>query len=189
MARGETADATRRLTELFHHRWSVPILAEFDGAPGVTVAMLVYRLGGSVGAIRQALDWLVNAGWVRRVTGHGHPLRPEYVPTKRGRALAPATNVLLQALADSGEPDVVLRKWTVPDLLGLAEGPRRFSDLRAELPDVTDRALSMILRELEARGFVTRHVGDDTPPSVTYMASAVVGRLEPSIRALSAAME
>ena len=62
-------------------------------------------------------------------------------------------------------------KWTVLILIALAATPRRFSELRRAVPDISKRMLTQTLRELERDGMVTRHVFPTKPPSVEYRLS------------------
>ncbi|WP_257900627.1 winged helix-turn-helix transcriptional regulator [Saccharothrix obliqua] len=64
--------------------------------------------------------------------------------------------------------DVIGGKWKVLVLWALGEGPRRFGQLRRELPGVTEKVLTAHLRELEAAGVVRRRVYDEVPPRVEY---------------------
>jgi DNA-binding HxlR family transcriptional regulator len=154
-----------RLAELSHHRWTLPVLAEIERTKGSRFATLTGRLGVSGESLRRTLAWLIEAGLVARNPGHGHPLRPEYVFTGRGARLGPGAAGLIEAL--HGYEDVALKKWSLPVLAELNE-PRRFSGLRAALPDATPRALTLALKELRAAKLVTRTVLDDYPPSVVY---------------------
>ncbi|MEO3786900.1 helix-turn-helix domain-containing protein [Actinocorallia sp. B10E7] len=52
--------------------------------------------------------------------------------------------------------DVVGGKWKVLILWALGESPRRFGELRHDLPGVTEKVLTSHLRELEADGIVFR---------------------------------
>jgi len=153
------------LVDLCHHRWTLPVLAEIERTRGSRFATLSGRLGVSGESLRRTLGWLVDAGLVARNPGYGHPLRPEYVLTRRGRALGPRAQRLLQAL--QGYDEVGLKKWSLPVLAALDE-PRRFSELRAALPEATPRALTLALKDLQAAGLVTRTVRDDYPPAVVY---------------------
>ncbi|CUX48104.1 winged helix-turn-helix transcriptional regulator [Agrobacterium genomosp. 13] len=62
-------------------------------------------------------------------------------------------------------------KWTVPVLwrLSLAEDHRlRFSTLKKEVGEITQRMLTLTLRNLEREGFVVRHYFPEVPPRVEY---------------------
>jgi DNA-binding HxlR family transcriptional regulator len=62
----------------------------------------------------------------------------------------------------------------------------RFNEIRRRLPNVTQRMLTMQLRELEADGFIDRTVYPQVPPKVEYRLSAHGQSLGPVIRALKA---
>jgi DNA-binding HxlR family transcriptional regulator len=64
--------------------------------------------------------------------------------------------------------ELIGRRWTGAVLQMLMEGPRRFSDLREAVPDISDRMLSERLKELEAEGIVLRSVSVDAPVKVAY---------------------
>src|SRR2546421_6886856 len=133
------------LIALFHHRWSAPVLAELLRQKGSRFAALAGGLGVGRESLRRTLDSLLELGLVARNPGYGHPLRPEYVLTRRGHAVAERCRRLLAAL-DDGTADVALRKWSLPLLVALRR-PSRFSELRAELTGVTGRALALALKD------------------------------------------
>jgi DNA-binding HxlR family transcriptional regulator len=59
-------------------------------------------------------------------------------------------------------------KWTVLVVTTLGEGPRRFNELRREIPSVSQRMLTLTLRNLERDGLVSRAVTPSIPPRVDY---------------------
>jgi DNA-binding HxlR family transcriptional regulator len=59
-------------------------------------------------------------------------------------------------------------KWTVLVVQTLAEGPKRFNELRREIPAVSQRMLTLTLRNLERDGLVNRTVTPSIPPRVDY---------------------
>ncbi|MCP2937921.1 helix-turn-helix transcriptional regulator, partial [Salmonella enterica subsp. enterica serovar Typhimurium] len=63
-------------------------------------------------------------------------------------------------------------------------GPRRFCELRHDIPAISARVLSARLRELEARGVIERQVLATSPPSVEYALTPLGHELLPAIRAL-----
>ena len=75
--------------------------------------------------------------------------------------------------------ELIGRRWTGAIVRVLLGGPRRFSDITAAVPGLSDRLLSERLKELEAAGIVTRVVVPETPVRVEY-------RLTEKGRALSA---
>src|SRR6476660_1175911 len=59
-------------------------------------------------------------------------------------------------------------RWTGSVIRLLMHGRMRFAELRAAVPDISDRMLSERLRELEAEGIVARIVVPETPVRVEY---------------------
>ena len=78
--------------------------------------------------------------------------------------------------------ELVGRRWTGVIVCALLAGPARYNEIRASIPDLSDRMLSERLRELEAEGVVRRAVFPDTPVRVEYS-------LTKKGRALAAAVE
>ena len=59
-------------------------------------------------------------------------------------------------------------KWSVMVVGHLKSGPRRFSQLRRAIDGVSQRMLTLTLRNLERDGLVTRTVYPQIPPRVEY---------------------
>lgn len=62
-------------------------------------------------------------------------------------------------------------KWALLVIYILAMSGRetmRFKELRQQLPDISQRMLTMTLRTLEEDGYVTRTVFSEIPPRVEY---------------------
>jgi DNA-binding HxlR family transcriptional regulator len=161
------------LIAIFHHRWSAPVLAELLRQKGSRFAALSGTLGVGRESLRRTLDSLLSLGLVARNPGYGHPLRPEYILTRRGGHVAQRCARLL-ATADD---DVLLRKWSLPVLAAL-EHPARFSELRAALPGVSPRALALALKDLESADLVERRVEDAYPPRAVYRPTRLGRRLQ-----------
>jgi len=67
-----------------------------------------------------------------------------------------------------GVLDKVSDKWSMLLVMTLASGPRRFNQLRREVPDISQKMLTQTLRDLQRDGMVARRVFDTKPPSVEY---------------------
>ncbi|GAA4723302.1 helix-turn-helix transcriptional regulator [Sphingomonas lutea] len=59
-------------------------------------------------------------------------------------------------------------KWTVLVVQTLGQGSHRFNELRREIPSVSQRMLTLTLRNLERDGLVSRTVTPSIPPRVDY---------------------
>ena len=59
-------------------------------------------------------------------------------------------------------------KWTVLVVQTLSDGSKRFNELRREIPSVSQRMLTLTLRNLERDGLVSRTVTPTIPPRVDY---------------------
>ncbi len=59
-------------------------------------------------------------------------------------------------------------KWTVLVVQTLGSGSKRFNELRREIPSVSQRMLTLTLRNLERDGLVNRTVTPTIPPRVDY---------------------
>lgn len=58
--------------------------------------------------------------------------------------------------------------WKMPILWRLKDKVLRFSELRKDIPHITDKMLTTQLRELEKEGFIHREVYPVVPPKVEY---------------------
>ena len=156
------------LAAICHRRWALPVLAEFAGRAGLRFAELQAALPVSRQPLRDALMDLVAAGHVERRGGHGHPLRPEYQLTAAAEELAAAA-AALRALGDEGGGEALLaRKWSLPVLAALLEGPLRFGALTRALGRPAPRALALALRDLEEAGLIERRIDEGRPPTAHY---------------------
>jgi DNA-binding HxlR family transcriptional regulator len=144
---------------LFGGRWHVRTLALLHEHNGARFVVMKHRLNVSSDSLTRCLADLQQLGLVQRNPGYGHPLRPEYILTPTGRALAPGCRDFDACVMDLDVAGAVYRKWSVPSMLVMASGVQRFSDLKAELT-VTPRALTQTLTRLGQAGLVT--------PSSTY---------------------
>lgn len=64
-------------------------------------------------------------------------------------------------------------KWKVVILWLLSERPRRFGELKRELPNVSERILINQLREMARDGIIIRHDFQQVPPKVEYSITPV----------------
>jgi DNA-binding HxlR family transcriptional regulator len=72
--------------------------------------------------------------------------------------------------------------WTPNIIWYLSGGPRRFGELRSDIPRISAKVLSTRLRALEGKGVVDRQVLPTSPPSTEYSLSALGRELIPVIQ-------
>lgn len=75
--------------------------------------------------------------------------------------------------------------WTANIIWKLIGGPRRFSELRIDIPAISAKVLSTRLRELEGNGLILREVKPTSPPSVEYSLTDLGRELVPAINAIA----
>lgn len=106
------------------------------------------------------------------VTIHGRP----YEETEQGPRFKPcAPNGVLARLGD---------KWTILVMshLAVASGHRlRFSELKASIEGITQRMLTITLRNLERDGLLTRHYFPEVPPRVEYELTEMGASMLPAL--------
>ena len=74
---------------------------------------------------------------------------------------------------------VVGGKWKPMILYALLSGSRRFGELTRLIPAITQRMLTLQLRELEADGVIAREVYQQVPPKVEYSLTPLGVTIEP----------
>ena len=80
--------------------------------------------------------------------------------------------------------DVIGNKWKGVILFHLLDGTKRFNELRRLIPSVTQRMLTLQLRELEKDEVIVRKVYPQVPPKVEYSLTKTGQSLKPIIFAL-----
>lgn len=82
---------------------------------------------------------------------------------KRGEEVCPVRYVL----------SIIGQRWKIPILWHLADEkrPLRFSELRRDIPGISDVMLSKALRELEEDGLIIRTMYPVVPPKTEYTLS------------------
>ena len=158
------------LIELAHRRWNIPVLAELHRKSGARFVVLVNTLGASRGSLSSSLDSLIDMDLVRRNPGVGHPMRPEYLLTRRGERVGEHCLKLARLVERRGERDFAYRKWTLPITAAIGDGVRRFNEVRELLGEsATPRAVTLGLKSMLLEGWAERLLIDDYPPAAGYV--------------------
>lgn len=92
------------------------------------------------------------------------------------RAFCPAFQYTLELIGS---------RWVGAIIRTLLSQPRRFNEILAAIPGLSDRLLTERLRELERQGIVQRVVHGERPVRVTYELTACGRSLEPIIRSVA----
>ena len=80
--------------------------------------------------------------------------------------------------------EIISGKWKGVALYHLADGTKRFNELKRLCGTVTQRTLTKQLRELEADGMVERNVYAVVPPKVEYSLTPKGRAVVPALMAL-----
>jgi DNA-binding HxlR family transcriptional regulator len=81
---------------------------------------------------------------------------------------------------------IIAGKWKPTILCELRDGPRRFSDLKRDVPGISEKVLATHLRDLEADGIVSRREFRDGAVLATEYAFTDYGlTLKPILTALA----
>lgn len=97
---------------------------------------------------------------------------------KNRSVLPPEPCVLTECMS------IIAGAWAPNVIWSLRAGPRRFSELRLDIPPISAKVLSQRLKELEERGVLTRAVQPTTPPSVEYALTPLGEELVPALNAI-----
>ena len=156
------------LSDLGRYRWTVPMMALIAEGRGARFGALEHRLGLPRESLSRTLEAAVAAGWIVRNPGHGHPLRPEYVPTAQGLRIAEACRTIAAAQTELGLSPDALSRWSLPILRLIADGNSRFNMIARKLEEASPRAMTASLRGLVEIELVDRRLIDGFPPTSDY---------------------
>ncbi|GAA3594072.1 helix-turn-helix domain-containing protein [Nonomuraea rosea] len=81
--------------------------------------------------------------------------------------------------------DRICNKWTLLVVATLDQGSVRFTDLQRQIPGISQRMLTLTLRNLERDGLVSRTVHAEVPPRVEYALTPTGKSLIPPALALA----
>jgi DNA-binding HxlR family transcriptional regulator len=68
--------------------------------------------------------------------------------------------------------ELLAKRWVIPIMASLWEGPLRRVDLRLELGGISDKVLTTMLKRLENSEVVSRKFFEAVPPRVEYELTA-----------------
>jgi DNA-binding HxlR family transcriptional regulator len=82
--------------------------------------------------------------------------------------------------------ELIGRRWTGVVLRAMLQGATRYSEIRAAVPDLSDKMLAERLKELEAERVVSRVVIPSTPVRVEYHLTEKGRALDAAVTAVAA---
>lgn len=156
------------LQKLSRQRWIVPLLAEMAARGGARFAELLHALSISRESLSRTLQCALDDGWIVRNSGHGHPLRPEYILTDAGRHAAVTCSQIAAVQSSLQMGPASFSRWSLPLVKVVGEGEKRFSAIARALPRSNPRALSQSLKGLAQHHLLSRDVVDGFPPTSEY---------------------
>jgi len=74
--------------------------------------------------------------------------------------------------------------WTLLIIKSLLSGPKRFNELKNEVPGINNRTLSARLKSLAIDGAIQRQVGLENPPAVKYYLTPLGKGIGPILKAI-----
>ena len=81
--------------------------------------------------------------------------------------------------------DQICNKWTLLIVATLDQGNLRFTELHQQIPGISQRMLTLTLRNLERDGLISRAVYAEVPPRVEYALTPTGKSLIPPALALA----
>lgn len=96
----------------------------------------------------------------------------------------PAFDVLTATCPSRSSLARIANKWTAMVVIVLADGRKRFGDIRTAIDGISGKVLTETLRDLERDGLVARHVHAEVPPRVEYELTPLGATLHTPLQAL-----
>ncbi|AQW87365.1 transcriptional regulator, HxlR family [Campylobacter pinnipediorum subsp. caledonicus] len=77
--------------------------------------------------------------------------------------------------------DVFNDRWKLAIIWHLIDGKKRFKELHNNIGEITQKTLTVKLKELEEKNIITRTVYAQVPPKVEYSLTPIGQRLQPTL--------
>lgn len=75
--------------------------------------------------------------------------------------------------------DIFNDRWKLSIIWHLLQGDKRFKDLHEEISEITQKTLTVKLKELESKNIINREVFPEVPPKVVYSLTEAGKKLKP----------
>lgn len=93
-------------------------------------------------------------------------------------------DALMKACGSIYATIILSGRWKLKIIYMLAKGNKRFSELKELIPNISDRMLTLQLRELENDGLIGRTIFPEVPPRVEYSMTESAKKLFPILQSL-----
>jgi len=80
--------------------------------------------------------------------------------------------------------DIFNDRWKLAIIWYLLEHDKRFKELHEDISDITQKTLTIKLKELEAKKIISREVFAEVPPKVVYSLTPIGLKLKPMLQAM-----
>lgn len=80
--------------------------------------------------------------------------------------------------------DLLGKKWTGRLIRVLLGGPKRFKEIKEQIPEMSDKMLTDRMKELEAEGIIKRNVYPEMPVRIEYELTQKGKELQPVIETI-----
>ncbi len=78
--------------------------------------------------------------------------------------------------------DIFNDRWKLSIIWHLLEKDKRFKDLHESIPEITQKTLTVKLKELEEKNIINREVFPEVPPKVVYSLTSAGKKLRPVLK-------
>jgi DNA-binding HxlR family transcriptional regulator len=69
---------------------------------------------------------------------------------------------------------IIAGRWKLPILMRIIKGAKRFGEMKKLIPNITERMLTLQLKELEQDGIITRKVSDNIEYELTEIGQELI---------------
>lgn len=80
--------------------------------------------------------------------------------------------------------DIINDKWKLLVIWELLKGNKRFKELHEGIPQITQKTLTIKLKELESMNIINREVFPEVPPKVVYSLTTIGAKLQPVLEGM-----
>ncbi|MGO4375097.1 winged helix-turn-helix transcriptional regulator [Paenibacillus sp. 2TAB19] len=80
--------------------------------------------------------------------------------------------------------DILGKKWTGRIIRVLLGGPKRFKEIKEQIPEMSDKMLTDRMKELETQNIINRNVYPEMPVRIEYDLTDKGRKLQPVIESI-----